>query len=57
MHLCEILRVLRLIYAQPPIKFTSVGKIYKLKVNERINIKWKLEIKQFMTVNFAEIYQ
>ena len=50
-------RVLRSVDAQPPISnvLRSQGKIYKIKVNEKVNIKWKLQTKQFMTVNFAEI--
>ena len=38
------------------VRFSRFNDIYKFKNNKRANIKWKLEIRQFMADNSEEIY-
>ena len=59
-HLCERLRALRSVCSTTTITIfinvTSFGADKKFKINKRTNNKWKLEISQFMTDIFVEIY-
>ena len=58
-HLCERLRALRSVCSTTItifIKVTSFGADKKFKISKRTNNKWKLEISQFTTDGFAEIY-
>ena len=57
---CEILRVLRSIYAQSPLLYLLNSQVLaadkKFKINKRTNNKWKFEISQFTKDSLAEIY-
>ena len=58
-HLCDRLRVLRSINAQPPLHYllnSQVAADKKLKINKRVDHKWKLEKSQFTMDSLVEIF-